>query len=295
VQGDTLLRIGELSRRSGASPELLRAWERRYGLLRPIRSPGGIRLYSLADLDRVHRMRRHLACGIAAAQAAAAVLRSDAGPLLADAALDPAAIRHELARTLDAFDEPNAHTVIDLLLTAATIDTALTQVVLPYLHDLGDRWARGDASIAQEHFAATLIRGRLLGLARGWSRGLGPLALLACLPDEQHDLGLLSFGLLLRTRGWRIADLGADMPLPTLANTIHTLQPHLTVVATVTPKRITPHQAKLRTIAERHPIFIGGAGATQSAAQAAGVTALPADPLAAAEAITQRAGDHQPD
>ena len=66
-----LLRIGELSRRSGVSPELLRAWERRYGLLEPTRSAGGRRLYAAADLDRVRSMQQHLAAGLAAAEAAA--------------------------------------------------------------------------------------------------------------------------------------------------------------------------------------------------------------------------------
>ena len=66
-----LLRIGELSRRSGVSPELLRAWERRYRLLRPTRSPGGLRLYSHGDLERVRLMQHHLTRGLAAAEAAA--------------------------------------------------------------------------------------------------------------------------------------------------------------------------------------------------------------------------------
>jgi DNA-binding transcriptional MerR regulator len=66
-----VFRIGELSRRSGVSPELLRAWERRYDLLRPTRSPGGLRLYSARDLERVQAMQRHLARGLAAAEAAA--------------------------------------------------------------------------------------------------------------------------------------------------------------------------------------------------------------------------------
>src|SRR6476661_7279515 len=73
VADETLLRIGELSRRSGVSPELLRAWERRYGLLDPVRSSGGLRLYSLDQLERVRLMQQHLAGGLAAAEAAAQV------------------------------------------------------------------------------------------------------------------------------------------------------------------------------------------------------------------------------
>ena len=60
MQHDATLRIGELSRRSGVSPELLRAWERRYGLLQPTRSAGGLRLYSLDDLKRVREMRQQI-------------------------------------------------------------------------------------------------------------------------------------------------------------------------------------------------------------------------------------------
>src|SRR5918912_1937680 len=73
-----MLRIGELSRRLGVSDHVLRAWERRYGLLRPVRSAGGFRLYSEADLDRVRRMQGHLAQGLSAAEAARAPIAGDA-------------------------------------------------------------------------------------------------------------------------------------------------------------------------------------------------------------------------
>src|SRR3954447_5970243 len=74
-----LFRIGELSKRTGVSPELLRAWERRYGLLDPTRSSGGLRLYDAADLERVRLMQQHLATGLAAAEAAGAAMRAVVG------------------------------------------------------------------------------------------------------------------------------------------------------------------------------------------------------------------------
>ena len=97
-------------------------------------------------------------------------------------------------------------------MTAAAITTALE------VDDLHVTFATagGDASIAQEHFASALLRGRLLGLARGWGTGSGPLGLLACFPGDQHDLGLLCFGLALRGQGWRITFLGPDTPLATI-------------------------------------------------------------------------------
>src|SRR5215217_4181444 len=142
-----VLRIGELSKRAGITPELLRAWERRYGLLRPARSAGGLRLYSPADVERVALMQQHLAEGMAAAEAAALAVRDAVDEEAARTALRPAAIRDELATALDAFDEPRAQAILDRLLALATVETLLAEVVVPYLQELGERWKRGDASV----------------------------------------------------------------------------------------------------------------------------------------------------
>src|SRR5674476_863764 len=82
---------------------------------------------------------------------------------------------------------PVAQAVLDRLLTDFTVETVLRDVVRAYLNELGHRWARGAVSVAQEHFASSVLRG-LAGLARGWGNGRGPQALLACPPDELHDL-----------------------------------------------------------------------------------------------------------
>ena len=170
------LRIGELSKRSGVSRELLRAWERRYRLLEPARTDGGLRLYSDEDVRRVRAMQAHLQSGLSAAEAARLVRSSEGSaaeptgqPALQDAA--------ELRAALDVLDAQGAHLVLDRVLGRYTLETVLVSVVLPYLRDLGERWARGEASVVQEHFASNLLRGRLLALARGWERGTGPAAL----------------------------------------------------------------------------------------------------------------------
>ncbi len=255
-----LLRIGELSRRSGVSPELLRAWERRYGLLRPTRSPGGLRLYSADDLDRVREMQQHLAGGLAAAEAAALAARSTEEQVVPSPRL-PTTARGELAAALDVFDEPRAQSTLDRLLAEATVETVLTDVILPYLEELGERWERGDASVAHEHFSTSVLRGRLLGLARGWGRGLGPVALLACLPGERHELGLIAFGLALRSHGWRIAFFGSDTPLDTVEHAADALQPRLVVLSTVTPDLAHAALPQLQALASRYRVALGGAGA----------------------------------
>jgi DNA-binding transcriptional MerR regulator len=279
------LRIGELSRRSDVSPELLRAWEHRYGLLEPVRSEGGFRLYSPQDERRVAAMRAHLARGLSAAEAARLTLDEEDGA--APGAETPALERgaHELRAALDALDESAAHAALDRLLSGFSVETVLQEVVLAYLRDLGDRWERGEASVAQEHFASHVLRGRLLGLARGWDRGAGPRALLACMPAEQHDLGLIAFGLALRDRGWRISFLGPDTPLDTLTDTATALQPEAVVLTATTPDRFAGGRDALGRLARDVPVWVAGPGAMPDIAAATGAQLLDLDPLAAAERV----------
>jgi methanogenic corrinoid protein MtbC1 len=153
------------------------------------------------------------------------------------------------------------------------------------LRELGERWERGEASIAQEHFASQVVRGRLLGLARGWDRGAGPRAVLACMPGEQHDLGLIAFGLALRDRGWRIVFLGPDTPLDTLTDAADALRPDAVVLAATTPAHFERGRDALRAIARTLPVHVAGAGATPEVAAAAGARLLGPDPIAAAERL----------
>jgi DNA-binding transcriptional MerR regulator len=279
------VRIGELSRRAGVSTDLLRAWERRYGLLRPTRSEGGFRLYSPQDEQRVALMRDHLERGLSAAQAARLILdeterRPDESPALARGA-------ESLRQALDVLDESAAHTALDTLLANLSLETVLGEVVMPYLHELGERWERGEASVADEHFASNLLRGRLLGLARGWDRGLGPRALLACAPGEQHDLALIVFGLALRERGWRITYLGPDTPIESLNNIARTLEPAAVVIAVTTPQRLAGAEASLRKLARSVPVWIAGAGASPKVTEKAGARHLDTDPLGGADLVAQ--------
>jgi MerR family transcriptional regulator, light-induced transcriptional regulator len=286
------LRIGELARRTGVSPELLRAWERRYGLLRPTRSQGGFRLYTAADEARIHRMRDYLARGLAAAEAARLAVDGEAVAVPPEVETTTApsppplqAAARELTVALDRFQEEQAHAVLDRLLAAYRLETILRDLLIPYLHDLGERWARGEVSVAQEHFAANLLRGRLLGLARGWGQGHGPAAVLACLPGEQHDLGLLAFGITLQRQGWRIIYLGPDTPIATIHHAVGSIAPDLVVLTATVPEPFAAHADAIADLARHTAVALGGAGATAELATRTGARWLDADPVTAAERL----------
>ena len=282
--GRPLLRIGELSRRVGVSDHLLRAWESRYGLLHPVRSPGGFRLYSAADESRVRMMQDQLAEGLSAAEAARAVLGAGAGAVAAPAGSPvPAGSAAVLRQALDAFDEPGAQAALDRLLADLSVPAVLRDVVLPYLADLGERWQGGTATIAAEHFATHVIRGRLAGLARGWGGGHGPRALLACPPGELHDLALMMFGIVLHGTGWRIDYLGTNTPMGELARAAGESGPDLVVLAAARPQVLKPLRAELASLARRAPLALAGAGAMAQTATAAGAALLTGDPVTEAE------------
>jgi MerR family transcriptional regulator, light-induced transcriptional regulator len=285
--GRPLLRIGELSRRVGVSDHLLRAWESRYGLLQPVRSPGGFRLYSEADESRIRQMQAYLADGLSAAEAARAALSGGAvsggraGTLTAaPAGGEPSAA---LRQALDAFDEPAAQAVLDRLLADLSVPAVLRDVVLPYLAGLGRRWQDGTASVAMEHFASNVIRGRLAGLARGWGSGHGPQALLACPPGELHDLALMMFGIVLHGNGWRIDYLGANTPVEELARAAGLSRPDLVVLAATRAETLGPLRTELAPLARRVPLALAGAGATLQIATAVGARLMAGDPVTEAE------------
>ena len=192
----------------------------------------------------------------------------------------------ELRESLDGYDDARANDALDRLFGTYGAEPVLGGVVLPYLRDLGDRWERGEASIAQEHFASSVVRGRLLGLARGWGRGAGPRAILACAPGELHDLGLVIFGIALRGRGWRVTFFGADTPVPTLGEAARALRPALMVVTAATGGRLRTAAPELETLAAELPVALAGRGAGARVAEVIGARALSGDPISEAAAVT---------
>jgi MerR family transcriptional regulator, light-induced transcriptional regulator len=284
------MRIGDLSGRTGIGTHQLRAWERRYGLLRPRRSSGNYRLYSPTDEARVRLMQRYLAEGVPVAQAAeltiAARLTAHVGGGLEVPSREVDMAHEEIREALARFDETSAQRTLERLFAAFTPTTVTRDVLLPYMHELGEQWDAGLVTIAQEHFATNFFQARLLALSRGWDRGLGPRALLACAPDEQHTLALIVFGIALHELGWRITYLGAGTPVETLAEVAAIINPELTVMAATMRRRLPRHAEQLRDFTDTWSLALGGPGASVRLAKRVGARYLEDDPVTAASAVS---------
>jgi DNA-binding transcriptional MerR regulator len=284
-------RIGQLAERTGVDRERLRKWETRYALLEPERTRGGFRLYSSEDERRVRLMQRHLGGGYAAAEAAELAREGVVSPAparLTDA-LPAAVVRRShrlLERALRDYDEAAAQRALDDLLKAFKLEAVLRDAVLPFLRRTGDAWVGGAVTPGQEHFASTIIESRLMGLTPGWGSGGGPRALLACPSGERHTLGLLSFGIVLSRRGWRITYLGADTPTDSIAHAASTMRPTTIVLAAARRHAFTRRADELARLARAHRMMIAGAGATARTAETLRAGLIAADPVSAAIALS---------
>jgi DNA-binding transcriptional MerR regulator len=289
--GASWMPIGELSRRVGVSSDLLRKWERRYGILRPGRTAGNHRLYSRVDEARVRLMLDHVRQGMPAAQAAELAIAArfrvtpDAAP---SEMLDQLALaRGRMLEALARYDETSADQILEKLLARVSPTSIVRDVFLTLMHDVGEEWASGRISIAQEHFSTGFILTRLLTLARGWDHGLGPRVLLACPSGEQHTLGLIAFGIAVHQIGWRVTYLGPDTPAGMLLEAADSVKPRLIVVAALTVGRLDTAAPELERLAGQWPLAVAGDAASAAVAVRIGARYLADDPVSAARTLVQ--------
>ncbi len=210
-----LLPIRTIAELTGVPATTLRAWERRYGLLKPQRAPSGHRLYSQDDVARVRLARQLLSAGHSISGAAQLIRSGEAS-----AADTPAQAHHwpelldRLLNAVAAFDEQRLAAVYREALAGYPVDLVVHHLLLPALRQAGERWQRRECGIAEEHFLSQFLRLQISArLAHATPQHGGRRLLLACLPQEHHDLGLLLFALSLQQRGYRLLYLGANLPL----------------------------------------------------------------------------------
>jgi hypothetical protein len=195
-----------------------------------------------------------------------------------------------LEATLEAFDETGGHRVLSQVFDELGIEDALSHVVLPYLHEVGERWSSGSIGVAQEHVASNVLRSRLSVLMGADERPEGPLAVLACMPGEHHEFGLMATSIVLSRLGWRTCYLGADTPTAELARTCRTLRPAAVVVAAHRATAFAANAPALRRVAQATTVHLAAPGATADVAELCHATRLDGDPVRGAHTLHEDLG-----
>jgi DNA-binding transcriptional MerR regulator len=216
--------IKRAAERAGVPPATLRAWERRYGIVRPARSEAGYRLYDDAAVARLHAMRGLIADGWSASAAAQAVIsgtlptsasspgdrpRAQGGVIGSDQLVE------QLLGAAHQLDAAALSGVLDEMFVRAQFEVVATQLLFPALRALGDAWARGEVSVAGEHLVSQAVLRRIS--AAFDAAGEGPAAegsIVVGLPaGSLHEIGALAFATVARRRGLPVTYVGADLPL----------------------------------------------------------------------------------
>lgn len=270
--------IRTVSTLTGVNPITLRAWERRHGLIRPTRTATGHRVYTRADIDAVHRILALVDSGVAighvsealAAQARPAPPADDAGPWLR--------ARAQMVDAISRFDEAGLEALYNELLAVHTIERVTTHLLLPLLVELGERWDNHPGGIAEEHFFGLYMRIKLGARLHHRSRAAtGPKLLVACLPGEHHEIGLLLFALAAHEQGYRLVLLGANMPLDQLAYAARRTQADGIVLSGSIEAPASLHAEALPALVcdAAIPVFVGGQTAVRQRSELQAAGAIP--------------------
>lgn len=215
--------IRTVSEITGVNSITLRAWERRYGLLVPHRTPKGHRLYTQEDIDLVHQTVELLNKGISISQVKNHLLpeKLQKKPKKEKEIEEFPNIwlqyQQRILNTIVRFDNNGLMQTYNEILSIYPLDIVTTHLILPISRKLGDRWESGEGTVAEEHFFTQFLRNKIG--ARFHHQHLshnGPKIIAACFPQEQHEVGLLIFCLAAADQGFDIVMLGSNLPLQEL-------------------------------------------------------------------------------
>lgn len=255
----------------------LRAWEQRYGVPSPKRSDHGHRLYSQRDVGIIKWLKQCTDEGLAISQAVLMLRELDTldpsmprpaiphqlpvAPLPANSAWPD--IRNHLMEYLGAVNLRQAHLLVNNICTMFPVDTVILELFEPIMVRTGEMWSRGEICIAEEHVISNFIRQRLLGLIQLHAPfAHGPRLICGCAPEEQHELGLLMFALLMEQRGWEVVYLGQNVGPEGLDGFLLRLAPALVCVSTSLAERMSGMLELCRVVAglERQRLHLAYSG-----------------------------------
>ena len=248
---EPIYNIGVVARMTGIPVATLRVWERRYEFPDAGRTTGGHRLYSENEVNRLRWVKSTIDEGMQTSQAIKALRKHERdGRILSletsipSASMQPARAGSNLdvyhQRLLSALinnELDKADQLLGEVLALYSMDQLILEVISPTLADLGEEWSAGRITVATEHLASAFLRQRLIM----W-QAVGPAVhpirpvVLACAPDEWHEISLLMLGVLLRRRRWPVAYLGQAVPLPDLAKFVRDIRPPVVIAVAMTEK-----------------------------------------------------------
>ena len=255
-------RIRLAAEMSGVPEGLIRAWERRYGVLKPRRTASGYRAYTETDIDVLRRLKKLTAEGISIADASKmlpAIKReskaAQPGEHQPRAPLKAQIVKwqQEILVAAERMDQQAIEQVLDQSIASMPPVAFFEEVLIPLQREIGERWHAGRVSIAEEHLVTQAVKQRVMALIHNAPRRAKRHAVLACFPLEDHELGLMGAALKFRHAGWRVTFLGARTPVEHLARVVSGVRPDVVALSCVNDVGVHALLDTLHAIADALP------------------------------------------
>jgi MerR family transcriptional regulator, light-induced transcriptional regulator len=258
-----LFTASEVETRTGIPATTLRQWERRYGVPNPERTQSGYRMYSPLDMNCIEFIKNLILDGIPVSRAAQ-LWREAPNAQPTQDRIHPRAmpasqlVEAMVLATLEG-DMTRAEKILAQGHATMPVEDVVLEIIQPTLFAIGEKWHRGEITIAHEHQATSFIKGRMLQLFEmaGSPRG-GPVAVIACGPGEYHEIGALALGIFLRRAGIRTHYLGANMPIVDLARFAREVRASAVLVSCGSADSVDNLRAQVRLLQEVVPTLIFG-------------------------------------
>jgi DNA-binding transcriptional MerR regulator len=254
------------ARLTGLSPEVLRAWERRHGVVEPLRTPGGTRRYRASDLERLRLLKAAVEAGHRIGQLAG-LSNAELERLGSEPEAAPRDRLNDIFAAIESLDAAEAQRLLSIQLSTLGPLRFARELALPLVYEIGERWVSRRLGIASEHLATSALRSMLgSALLPGAAALRGARIVFATLAGERHELGLLIAALVAMGAGANPIYLGPEVPVEDLLGAAERCGAAALALSVVTSSSSEAARslAALRAglLADVH-LWIGGSGAAR--------------------------------
>jgi DNA-binding transcriptional MerR regulator/methylmalonyl-CoA mutase cobalamin-binding subunit len=261
---------------TGLTVETLRAWERRYAAVTPVRDASGRRVYRAEDVLRLRRLREATERGHPISRLAP--LSEDRLATLLDAPSDQRTQRtanafvEQILEAATAFRTADCEQAVTLAMAVLPPQRLVADVLQPLLREVGERWHRGEFAIAQERLVSKVVSRHVGLMLDAYDRvARRETVVFATLPGERHELGLLMSAMLCASRGFKVHYLGADLPAAEIARFAAEVGAAVVALSVVLQERLSELPGQLEVLAGAVPpgteIWVGGTATSLLAGQ----------------------------
>jgi DNA-binding transcriptional MerR regulator len=253
---------------SGLTPLVIRAWERRYGILEPRRTAAGYRTYSQSDIELLKRLRELTDEGLSISQAIELIPRirrelKPGKPLKPPLETQLQRWQDQVLGAAKRLDQPAVERALDEAFRSMAPVKFFEELVAPLMREVGARWHAQSLSVKEEHLISAVVREKLVALFMRAPRRSKQHVLCACPSEDAHEFGLLGAGLRFRHASWKVTLLGAKTPVDQLVSALELLEPDVVAISLV---ESTGARAYLDELAAALPastsVVLGGQAAT---------------------------------